>query len=392
MAFEDLTPTIKVVVEGNELSADVTSAIKSCTVDVSTELATEIQLEMVSPRKDEIGVGITIGEHVFLESRAFQPGNHIDVYMGYGNNLQHIGSGIIQRWLPNFSASGINTLTVRALDASVWLMNGKADINAKDARNFGTADEPPIAINDMVSNILLEYGIIPSSFNAVERSDRGVQKKSGMTDYKFIRGLANLVQFEFDVFYNTSAKVWQANFRQLQQANQAKRLLEVGGDRPTILSMNAEWGINDQPTDVKVVYFNKKTKIFEDFVVSEKETTPVSVLYTGGEDNVDQEITSVASFRIAAAGRGFDVITDRKFYSSEDAIAYAQKWLREKRDLFVTATGQMMGLPELQPRQVHEIFGIGTQLSGEWEFKRVTHKYDRDRGYRTDFFAHKVVA
>jgi hypothetical protein len=64
--------------------------------------------------------------------------------------------------------------------------------------------------------------------------------------------------------------------------------------------------------------------------------------------------------------------------------------LRDHKDNFITARGTVVGLETLRPGQVHTIDGVGIQLSGDYEFTTVTHKFSGD-GYVCEFFAHKVV-
>lgn len=385
MAHEDLAPTLKIEVEGQELNADVTRAITRCEVDLTRDIADMIKLTVVNPSQDVLGAGY--GESfVFLDSRAFQPGNTIKVFMGYGDDVDFIAAGIISKWLPRFPRSGVPTLQIKALDASILLMDGETSRGAKSYDNFD--------LDTIVRDVLNQNGIIAGQVDVLgvgQGAGRTTNKKKGMSDYKFVKGLANLAGYEFKIRYNPDSNQWEGFWRAPVSEQERQFTFQYNrGAASTLLEFSAQWGLRDQSTTVKVLYFDKSSGTWEEVTVEDVERDNEQILFEGGTDKVTQAINN-HGVRIVAGGSAVEIVPNRKFGSLDQATQFAERWLAARRNLFVTGRGSTVGVPELRPGDVHVLEGVGVQLAGEWEFTTVRHVFDQAAGFSTQFFGNKVL-
>jgi hypothetical protein len=402
MAFEDLTPNARVVVSGVDLNDDMIAGVAEIEIDLSRDLADQIKLTVVNPQKDEFGVGY---QNTFqaVDSKAWQPGNQVDIYLGYGDDLTYITSGMIQRWKPNFPKDGFPTLKLTALDASTRLMDGPF---VGDARSF--PGDVGFDYTDVATQICADYQIARGDVSSLLAPFMDtVTKKSGMTDYQFIRGLANLGAFEFKVFYDPISKLWKFNFRPPTTDQQKKYTFTYGPDSYTLLDFEPSWGLRDQPSEVKVLFLDKYSGIYQQVsskgVSSKVKKATLSRVDQDGADFVpdmkwtdaggvvDQEMLSLEKVRIATGGISVEVVPERPFPSIDFAETFAARWMKEHRDNFIVGTGHLVGLEAVRPGDVHRLEGIGVQLTGDWEFTTVNHKLAPGNGFVTEFTAHKVL-
>lgn len=386
MSFDDLKPSIKVEVEGQELTENVTAAISRVEVDQSRDIADQITLSVANPIRDVYGSGQS-GIFEFLESKAFQPGNEVKVFLGYGDRLSFVGAGIIQRFLPSFPQQGVPSLSVVARDASVRLMDGET---AAEARSY-----PQFDLDTAVREVLNRHDIVAGDITPLFGTFRSdLQKKKGMTDYQFVKGLANLAGHEFKVKMNEKSGLWEAFWRPpTSDQTQEYTFTYQNGPASTLLSFDPEWGLHDAPTEVQVFYFDKASRTFELLKATGTGKKGEALKYTGPEGEVLSEITDLDKIRIAAGGASVEVVPERPFRTPDEAERFAVRWLKARRDLFLTGRGRVAGLEKLRAGDVHVLDGIGVQFSGKWEFTSVKHVVDRESGgYFCDFFANKVMA
>lgn len=385
MAFEDLAPGIRIEVEGNEVFASTSSvetAVVRCEVDLTRDIADQIRLTIANPFLDALGEGYST-EYAFLDSKAFEPGNRIDVFMGYGGELDHVGSGIIEKWLPVFPQAGVPTLTIIARDASILLMDGQ----------FSHEPEEFIDLPDeeIAAQIVLNAGILTVDFEEAGVTNKKRVKKLGMTDYQFVKGLANLHGFEFKVRYDIGVGSWVAVFRTPKSEQDQVFTFTYNDDFGTLLSFQPEWGFRNAPTEVKILFFNKSTAEWDELIVGGNEEGESPFFSGGADERVEEPGTSLSRLRIAAAGKSVEVIGNRNFQTTEEAELWARSWFDRRKDNFITGRGRAIGVTELKPGDVHNFTNIGVRLGGEWEFTTVKHVFDAIEGYYSDFFVHKLI-
>ena len=398
--FEGLAPSIRIFIQDDELTTDVTKYVTRCEVDLSIGIADQIKMTVINPLTNEFGRGYA-GQYLFLDGKTFQPGNEIEVWMGYSGVETFVGRGVIQKQMPSFpDGDEIPTLSIIALDASVRMMEGET---AEDSAAW-----EDMSHSDIVGEIAAKYGFLVD-VEAISVTEARTVKKTGMSDYRFIQGLANLHGFAFKVQWDTTSQAWSLYFRSKPVNSQKKKYTFTynNGQESTLLSLDPQFGLRNTPSAVKVLYFDRATRTWEQIIVEEtqagedpKPAKGKAALKKAAEkkkkaaetnEKMQQELKSATAFRIAAEGICVEVVPERQFKSPEEAQAFAERWLQARKDNFITGRGKTIGLELMRAGDVHALKGIGTQLSGDWEFSTVTHQFSNDNGYRCEFFAHKVV-
>jgi hypothetical protein len=142
---DDLSPGFAVVVEGEELQGDVTQYITLLEYEYDIDLADVGRIVVANPgfmwsegvagnanlppvTSDAGPMPETPLPLDMLSFKAFQPGNSIDFYMGYGFAETFMGRGVIAKHLPIFPQSGMPTLDLRAYDKRFYMMDVQGPI------------------------------------------------------------------------------------------------------------------------------------------------------------------------------------------------------------------------------------------------------------------------
>lgn len=384
MAFEELGPNIRITVEGQALDVEITDFVISCEVEQSQELAWKITLDVLNVQNDAVGVGFD-GTFLFTDSKVFQPGNTIEVEMGYGQDMEFVGAGIIQKWLPTFPDNGSPKLRIVAYDGRVLMMENE---EAQEAQAW--EDTPH---SDVIQAMADKYGF-QSEIEPTNNPEKRTFKKAGRTDWALVQGLARLHGFYTAVEWNRDSSTWVLKWGPVEnvwpQEKQYTFRYSVAGQENTLLSFSPEMAIKGLPTSVKLRYFDKDSRTWE-AVEFKEEKDGETLKYSGnGSGSPKEEILSSYAFRFATGGIAVEVVPKVHFDTPEAAQRFAEAWFIQNRDQFITGRGRTVGLEFLSVGHIHILEGIGTQLSGEWQFTTVRHMYGQN-GYKTAFFSHKVV-
>jgi len=79
-----------------------------------------------------------------------------------------------------------------------------------------------------------------------------------------------------------------------------------------------------------------------------------------------------------------DIVVDQPVTSQQEAQALAKALLRERAYSYITANGQVIGLPDLRPGDNIEVQGLGQRFSGRYYVTKVEHALGGS-GYLTTF-------
>ena len=78
------------------------------------------------------------------------------------------------------------------------------------------------------------------------------------------------------------------------------------------------------------------------------------------------------------------MVVDQPVTSQEEAKALAIALLRERAYSYITATGQVIGIPDLRPGNNIEVKGVGKRFCGTYYVTKVEHTLGSS-GYLTGF-------
>lgn len=414
---QEIAPFYVLKVEGTKLEADITNFIRSVEFESAVDILDIMKITVANP-----GFVWDFGGPDFTAHKVFQPGNEVDLWIGYGApaNATYIGRAIVDKHLPRYPENAMPLLEITAYDAAKRMATS-AEITTGDRPKRKRVHGDAIGrkyINmthsEMVEDKAAKYGFAENIY-PTEKVDTLFQKKD-MKDFDFVRGLAAVNSMDFWIDYDLKLKKWKLNWLPRDYTQRPGYVLDYGQENSAIFRCEAEYGLAAQITDFQVMYFSEKTQMWQrvDRAVTEPGTdlryrrsattgtaqTPRKRVYKGRrpvkmskreKDMVSEEIKNAPQLRLAAGGHSIDVVPNRRFKDASDAIAFAKRWMQTRREHFITLKGECVGIETMLARQVHEVKGLGPRLTGNYYFTSVRHKLGGGQQYRCEFIAHKVL-
>lgn len=408
MSFSVLADTVAIYVNDNLVPKGI---IQSVSVETALDKEDLITIVVLNPFVGTTGGEARSSALRFTEASAFITGQEVEVRFVQGGEEVSLARGFIQEWLPVFPQSGLPTLTIKAFGAGILMMDGTPSVNAQDARVF----EEGLSLSDIVQTIASDYGFetdIEILFNLPERP---LIKKAGLSDYNFVRGLANLVGHDFFIKWSqdrgryvltwkegalddgfSTSFVWGPDYR------------DGSGGLP-LLSFEPSFAVNGTSTNVEVFYYDQDGGVWEKIVYPPKTdrsgTEESSELEWVGDPitgqnikptTIEEDLAEVGGsdtargLRIKAGGLAVEVVPAQGLKTAEDAIKFAESWWRQRQKSLLLGKGRIWGSNKVRAGQVHELNGLGSGLSGDWFFSEVNHDYS-EGVYTIDFICRKVI-
>lgn len=332
-------PGFALYVNGSELQTDVTDHVLSIRYEESVEMASMLRLHLDN------------SYHRFTDSPIFTHGVEVDVYMGYGNAIDHLGRCELHKHLPNFPESGAPTLEIVGYDALVRLNHNEVrtgdDTKRKETEKQGKIYKGTVgtAVTEVFAS---KYGFLPKidpEFmtrplpGALPGQVGHTLQKRDTPDAEFLRALATMVDAELFVRYEFAipavarvpnyirrraaasfvppvvpAGKWIAYFRKPNRtAFDSYCVFRYGaGDQSTILRVDLDFGITGRVTEVTVLYKNKITGYYE-AVTEGKEASLTSPQYktlTEKRNIPSWQVAAVLRSREARGGKVKGAITE----------------------------------------------------------------------------------
>ncbi len=332
-------PRFDVRVSGLTLAADVANQVLSVSYDNNLDLA------------DMFTVVLRNADNQLIDSALFDLGKQVEIYMGYGNDLQPMMLGDITAIEPSFPENGPPTVKISGYDKSYKLRHNQPDRPA-----FQYVPDSAIA-----ALIAVEAGLIP----IVDPSPIFHTKKLIQTgsDFAFLKDRAR-ANF-FDVFVR-----WDKLYFQFPRPQTSAYVLEWGKNlssfSPRISSAGLAGlqiirGYNEDLAQTIVVF-----AVAIDFNVN----------------NLIEKLGSSALDLLTSLGRR--VIRDQPVESPVDALVVAKSIVQDILDGLYEGSGTTIGIPGLQAGQFVTIRNVGRRFSGAYRLRKVVHTIDGN-GYRTEF-------
>lgn len=400
-------PTFELKVNDKSVSAGVRSLVQSVEFETIDGMADMAKIIIADPRSID-------GSKVRLisDSQLFAPGNEVTLAYGYhGNVIENVGRTVIRKANPNFPQDGQPTIEIIGYDASCWMMDnspeplqerketrakgGGTRVELKDSRagrRFKMAK-----YSEAVEARAKDYGFLT---DVDETPDPGqdFNQKAGMTDYDFVKGLANMTGYYFWVDYDFDALGWTLHFKNpetyVEPQDKEYNFKYGHGDYSTLFSFEPQMAITGSTTKLKVLTKDPQTGSTIEVTMTEENDKAPEVIDTSdgnGTERLDSEYTTASDVKLFLNDYSFEIRTDRKFYSEAELASWAQQWFRRNREHFIMGEGTIIGLETLRARQIHKFSGIGIAYSGLYAFNRVRHVFDATNGYHVEFSVRKVV-
>jgi phage protein D len=302
----------------------------------------------------------------YSDEALFDPGKRLQLWMGYHgrDRLRLMINGEITSLRPVFPSSGQPTLTISGLNI-LHRFRGEQASHPYECRTD--------------SQIAKEVG---SRLGVTVRTDPNAEAneqpyvyllQDNQYDLNFLIGRARRVGYDLFVvetgeagraedsvlFFGPSLNVKRVTYRLTYGAS----LVEF---QPTLTTAN-------QVGEVIVRGWDSVNKKRIEGTARRSELRNQGVGQEGGQSQIDQ-----------AFNERKEIISTRPIESEEEAKTMAREILEQIAKDMVTATGSVVGLPDLRAGNVVEVDGVGERFSGRYFVSGTTHGFT-DSGYTTQF-------
>lgn len=290
----------------------------------------------------------------YSDGKTFALGNRIHVKLGYAGQLLSVMRGIVTSLAPQFPESGPPTLAVGCQDSLVKL-KGRKPAEGEQKKYVEMHDW------EIAQAVAQRNGL---RFNGTrEGPQHELVMQKNQDDAQFLIERAKRIDYDCFISVDPKSGAEQLNFIKPTD----------GRDGRPIRVYSFEWGkslINFSPT-LSLAHQVGKVTVRGWDPGSKKE-----IHYTATKDDLPELPSGGTSGPAAAeqqmAGKQ-DVVVDRPVASTEEARHLAISLLRERAQLFMTGSGQVIGLADLRPGDNVELKNLGTRFSGTYEVTKVDH-------------------
>lgn len=375
-----MAPAFSLEVAGTEVEYGVTQFIESVEYESADGIADVMRVRAVNP------------DFLISDAKVFQPGNEMAVWMGYGTELEFVGRVIIAKQVPNFPQDGMPTIQIVGYTKDSFMMDNEPPKPKKEGGKGGRIFTDALysdAVNDRAS----DYDFTPEIDDTEEQPHNFIQKP-GISDYAFVKGLANLTGYVFWVDGDEDG-VWTLHFIHPDTVPdlQDKKYTFVynQADDSTLLTFQPEFLIKGAITDLKVISKDIRTGTVLESEITEESNAAPDVDASDPTGTVEDTLTTASDVKLFFNNYSFNVNTNRRFKTQAEVEAWAKQWFRRMRENFVLSRGRVIGVGSLRARQTHALDGVGKTFNGDYYFTKVKHICSKDQGYVVDFNARKVV-
>lgn len=304
----------------------------------------------------------------------FDPGQRLELRMGYVNALHLMVTGEITTLEPSYPESGGPTLSVRGLNVLHAFRGEQHTWSWDDRRDSDIAEwlgRRPVTRGQPGLGIRVETDPVPE-----ERSETYVFMDNQF-DIVFLRERARRHDYELVL-------------REEERDGRREQYLYFGPSesRRQAPTYRLEWG--------------KSLISFRPTLSTTRQISEVCV--RGWDRRRKRRIEECARWqdlyprrspersrmeRLAQAfGNRREIITNRPVHTRAEARELAKRILQGQLKEMVQASGATVGLPDLRAGQKVEIVGLGPRFDGQYYITETTHTIN-DSGYRTTFSARR---
>jgi phage protein D len=388
LGSDTMAPAFAIDIQGAQIPGGITQLVEKVEYESCDGMADVARVTAINP------------EFKVSKAKVFQVGNEMDIWMGYGSSqLKLIGRVVISKTRPNFPEDGMPTIEVVGYTK-----------DAQMADHHPTVRNPPpprgqprgrvytgVTYSDAVQAVAesSEYGFVTDIDPTRDPPSNFIQKV-GVSDYDFVKGLANLTGYMFWVGWDPTGSAWRLYFKdpeQFQMQDKKYNFRYDMGDDTTLLSFSPELNIKGFQTKITAqVKTPDKGKIMTVEVEEGNAQTPDTDASSDPTEELQGEFTTANAVKLYLQDFSFEVITNKQFKSGDEAAlrCWVEQWFRRQRENFVLAHGKTIGIEDLAARQIHAIQGLYGGYDGDYYFSKVKHMMDNN-GYYCEFSARKVV-
>lgn len=384
-----INPHFSLKVNGKKLSAGVHSLVASVMYEDADGIADIMKIRLMNP------------DYSISDNKIFAVGNDVDVFMGYEGDLKHICKSRIYKNKPFFTRDSMPYIEITGYSRDHEMMHYSppksseaAESSGENERSSGKKTFVEAKYSEAVEDKAKTYGF-ETDIDETPSSATDFIQPSGMSDYDFVEGLANITGFIWWVDASENGG-WTLHFKNpegsaLDQTNKFKFEHNLG-NQTTLFEFEPEFLVSDSIGRIRARVLNTETdEVIEAEFTENSDSGSPDVKYDGGApstEEVEKSPDEGTSVQIYIEDFTFYEVSNRSFKDEEDLEKWVRQWFRRSRENFIFARGLSIGINSVKSRQVHEIANVGTMYSGDYYFSRVAHKCDDD-GYTIDFGCRK---
>lgn len=378
-----LTPAFAIEVNGEDVDIGVTQFIERVEYESADGLADVARVRAINP------------DFMLSNTKVFQAGNEMSIFMGYGSDLKHIGRVIITRPRPVWPQNDMPTISIVGYTKDSKMMNN-APPKSKKVKGGGGRGYKQMKYSDAVREKAEDpaYKFEADVDDSHETATNFIQK-AGLTDYDFVKGLANLTGFYFWVDGDQHGN-WSLHFKDPEAYDGDQDKVYTFqynlGDMSSLLSFAPEMLLMGNVTRLQAQVKDPLSgKLLKAEIEEQSNDAPDVDASGAATEELGGDHTTASDITLFLGDYSIQVVANRRFKTEAELIFWTQQWFRRQRENFVLARGSTIGVESLRARQVHKIEGVSSGLEGDYFFSKVKHIMDKGTGYTCEFSARKVV-
>lgn len=359
-------PRFRVEIDGEQLAPQTNGDVLSLSVKMDLEQMASFDMTVANVATFRNAAEV----FKYSDGDRFDIGRQVHIKMGYADALLSMINGQITSVAPKFPQSGPPTLTVSGQDGMFKLKDKRPEesqqIQYIDHRDSDIA----MAIADRNNLHFVVDESDPIHHEVIQR----------MTDdATFLKERAARIDFDCHIVTDSQSGEATLFFVKPTDGRAGERQTSFAyrwGEN--LLSFTPTINLSDQVASVTVRGWDPDTK------------API-VAKAGPDDLPKQPDSGESGPQIAQrtqAGKQ-DVVVDAPVTSQEEAAVLARSLLLRRAYKFITASGQIIGKPELRPGHNLDLSGLG-RFDGSYYVTRVEHQIDQN-GYLTTFEARRML-
>ncbi len=354
---EYYAPGFRVEIDGKQLSPKTNGDVLSIKVKMDMDNMTSFDIAIANWDDEAIGFK-------YSDSSTLDMGRQVHIKMGYADRLVSMITGQITSMAPKFPQQGSSTVTISGLDGMFRLKNRRPE-EGEETKYVNKTDWQIAEIIAARNNLLVEVT------KEGETHDEVVQKNQD--DAQFLMERAKRI--DFDCFLLTNSESSETTLYFIRPTD--------GRDSSRVRSFALHWGENlmsFMPT------INVSEQVGKVSVRGWDPATKQAIIATASSSDLPQSSSGGNSGPQASqqSQQKSDVIVDAPITSNQEAFELAKSLLLERAYRYITATGQIIGLPDLRPGDNLSLTGLGSRFNGDYYVKKVEHSLDGS-GYKTQF-------
>ena len=343
---------VRIKINGSDLPQSAMSDLQALQVHEDLEAPSMFSLDLHNWDAAKL-------EFTWSDDRLFAPGNEVEVWLGYVDNLKKVMQAEITSLEPSFQADQPPMLTVRGYDRRHRLLRGSK------TRSFSKMKD-----SDIASQIASEAGL-----SAKVTDTKVVQEyvlQNNRTDLDFLQDRA--ARYGYEVFVQEKILY----FRPHQIAGNPQLTLTLGEE---ITEFQPRLTTVPQVSEVVVRGWD----------VMKKEVIAAQAR-AGAESSTMGGTTTGPKLGHKAFGQSSLVQLEQGAVTKADADQIAAGQFNGMALTHVTGEVVCLGTPDLRAGTVVKIEGAGKNFSGPYYVTAVTHTVSGDAGYQTHFSVRRNAA